>query len=81
MAKGAWLEKPWVVAHCEKGQTHMFDTKAEAEQWVKGQMASGQLILYPDSPYRILPAAEVRAIQAVGATIFDDFGDSNKLRD
>jgi hypothetical protein len=58
----------------------MFDTKADAEQWVKGQMVSGQLILYPDSMFRILPAAEVRAIEATGATIFDDFGESNQWR-
>jgi hypothetical protein len=75
---GQWLEKPWIVADCETAQTHSFDTRDEAEQWIKRQMVSGQLILYPDSAYRILSAAEVRRINAAGATIFDDFGESNR---
>lgn len=79
MGKGRWLEKPWIVADCDKAQTHDFATRAEAEQWVRDQMISGQLVLYPDSAYRILSASEVRDIEAVGATIFDDFGESNKL--
>jgi hypothetical protein len=60
--------------------TRDFDTRAEAEQWIKSQMASGQLLLYPESDYRILSASEVRSIEAVGATIFDDFGESNIWR-
>jgi hypothetical protein len=79
MAKGRWLEKPWVVANCDTAQTHDFATRVEAEQWVKGQMVSGQLILYPGSAFRILSAAEVRRIEAVGAMIFDDFGESDRL--
>ena len=76
MAK--WAEKPWVVANCDTGRSHDFSTRVEAESWIKRQNGSRLLILYPDSAFRILSAAEVREIQAIGATIFDDFGESNR---
>ncbi len=74
---GRWLEKPWVVANCvDDEEDHLFETRAEAEQWVRRQTILGELILYPDSHYRILSAAQVRSIEAVGATIYDDFAES-----
>lgn len=81
MAKGPWLEKPWVVADCDTAKIYNFDTRVEAEKWVRSQNESGLLLLYPDSAFRILSASEVRAIGAVGATLFDDFGETGRWRD